>query len=186
MKLIDLGTSVKWQKTDERSVPDIRNKIVDDIDFPPGLILEIGCAAGNFFEFMSVSSRFNNEYIGIDLDLKQISKARKRFPQGKFIYGDVLKFDNLLKLCKTIVSFQVLEHIKNDFGLFERINSRKNIIFSVPNFPYRGKFPDGHKRYYELDGWIKRYKEILNISEVWTIKHYKKNRKIFVFQCNRR
>jgi len=186
MKLIDLGISIKWQKTDERSVPDIREKIVSDINFPPGLILEIGCAAGNFFKSMTFSSRFNNEYIGIDLDLKQISKAQKQFPYGKFIHGDILAFGDLLKSCKTIVSFQVFEHIENDFDLFDKIDSGKNIIFSVPNFPYRGKFPDGHKRHYELDGWIKRYKDILNITEVWTIKHYKKNRKVFVFQCTRR
>jgi len=186
MKLIDLGTSVKWQKIDDRSVPDIRNKIVNDINFPSGLILEIGCASGNFFEFMTISSRFNNEYVGIDLDLKQINKAKKRFPNGKFIYGNVLEFDNLLKSCKTIVSFQVLEHIENDFDLFDKIDSGINIIFSVPNFPYRGKFADGHKRYYELEGWIKRYEDVLNIFEIWTIKHYKKNRKIYVFQCRRR
>jgi len=183
MIIKDLDITVKWQKTDTRDVPDIRNKIVNDVKFPPGIILEIGCAAGNFFEYLSV---ITEKYIGVDLDLEQINLAKWRYPNGTFIYGDILNFDILLKECKTIVSFQVLEHIKNDFKLFDKIDSGKNIIFSVPNFPYRSNFPDGHKRYYELDGWIKRYKEILDISEVWIIKHYTKNRKIFVFQCIRR
>jgi len=180
MKLIDLGSTVKWQKTDERNVPDLRGKIVDDINLPSGLILEIGCAAGNFFKCLPKTSR--EDYIGIDLDLEQITKAKERFPNGTFIYGDILNFHNVLKSCKTIVSFQVFEHIQNDFELFDKINSGKNMIFSVPNFPYRGAFPDGHKRHYEVDGWIKRYKSVLDFSEVWIIKHYKKNRKIFVFQ----
>jgi 2-polyprenyl-3-methyl-5-hydroxy-6-metoxy-1,4-benzoquinol methylase len=183
MKIFDLHTTVKWQETDKRNVLDVRNKIINDIVFPSGLILEIGCAAGNFFNFLSV---YNRNYIGIDLDLNQIEKAKKTFPSGKFIYGNIFNFDDLLKSCRTIVSFQVIEHIENDFALFNKINSGKNIIFSVPNFPYRNNFPDGHKRYYELDGWIERYKDILDINEVWTIKHYKKNRKIFVFQCTRR
>ena len=179
MKIIDLYTSVKWQKTDPRNVADIRNKIVTDIQFPPGLILEIGCAAGNFFEFLSIS---NVDYIGIDLDLTQINKAKHRFPQGTFIYGDICDFDYLLKECSTIVSFQVLEHIDKDYEVFGKIDKGKNMIFSVPNFPYRDNHPDGHKRYYEVDGWIKRYEHLVEFSEVWIVKHYKKNRNIFVFQ----
>jgi len=180
MKTIDLGTTVKWQKTDDRSVPDIRRKVVDEISLPSDLMLEIGCAAGNFFDCLPNSNRKN--YIGIDLDSEQINKAKLRFPDGTFIYGDILDFNNVLKSCKTIVSFQVFEHIENDFALFDKIDSGKKMIFSVPNFPYRGAFPDGHKRYYEVDGWIKRYEKEVDFSEAWIIKHYKKNRKIFVFQ----
>jgi len=180
MKLIDLGTTVKWQKADGRYVPNIRSKIVNDISLPSDLILEIGCAAGNFFKCLPKSNR--EKYIGIDFDLEQIKKARKRFPGGTFIYGDILNFNNVLKSCKIIVAFQVFEHIQNDFELFDKINSGKNMIFSVPNFPYRKSSPDGHKRYYELDGWIKRYEEVFDFSEVWTINHFKKDRKIFVFQ----
>ena len=186
MKIIDLGISVKWQKTDKREVIDVRDKIVKDVNFQDGILLEVGCAAGDFYGFLSLSSRMKNEYIGIDLDLNQINKAKKNFPHGNFIYGNIFDFDYLLKTCNTIVSFQVLEHIEEDFDLFNKIESGKHIIFSVPNFPYRGNFPDGHKRYYELEGWIDRYKSLIDISEVWIIKHYKKDRKIFVFQCIRR
>lgn len=186
MKIIDLETSVKWQKTDKRKVIDVRYKIIKDVNFQAGIILEIGCAAGDFYGLLSLSSRMNNEYVGIDLDLNQINKAKKKFPHGNFIYGNIFNFDDLLKTCKTIVSFQVFEHIEKDFDLFNKIESGKNIIFSVPNFPYRRNFPDGHKRYYELDGWIERYEKLIDISEVWTIKHYKKDRKIFVFQGIRR
>lgn len=186
MKIIDLGTSVKWQKTDKREVFDVRHKILKDMNFQPGIILEIGCAAGDFYGHLSLSSRMKNEYIGIDIDLSQINKAKKKFSHGNFIHGNIFDFDNLLKTCHTIVSFQVFEHIEKDFDLFDKIESGKNIIFSVPNFPYRENFPDGHKRHYELEGWIERYKKLINISEVWTIKHYKKDRKIFVFQCIRR
>lgn len=183
MKIIDLGTSVKWQNTDNRDVIDLRKKVVSDIMFPSGLLLEIGCAAGNFFEFLSHK---NIDYVGVDLDINQINKAKNKFPHGNFIYGNIFDFGNLLKSCNTIVSFQVLEHIENDFDLFNKIDSGKNIIFSVPNFPYRNKFIDGHKRHYELKGWIQRYEKFIDISEIWIIKHYKKDRKIFVFQSTRR
>ena len=78
MKILYMGTTVKWQATDERDVPDIRLKIVNEIQFSPGLILEIGCAAGNFYKFLCISSRFNNHYVGVDLDLKQINKGKDR------------------------------------------------------------------------------------------------------------
>ena len=186
MKIINLGTTVKWQATDERDVPDIRSKIVNEIQFSPGLILEIGCAAGNFYNFLSTSSRFNNYYVGVDLDLKQINRAKKRFPHGDFIHGNILHMNELFKNCRTIISFQVLEHVEKDFELFENIETGKNIIFSVPNFPYRSNQKDGHKRHYELKGWTKRYEKLIDFSEVWLVKHYKKNRKIFVFQGIRR
>jgi 2-polyprenyl-3-methyl-5-hydroxy-6-metoxy-1,4-benzoquinol methylase len=182
MNIIDLGDSVKWQDTDKRKVMDIRKKVVSNVPFPPGLILEIGCGAGNFFEHIS---SFNFDYIGIDLDSNQINKAKDKFSKGEFICGNIFDFENLLKSCTTIVSFQVFEHIENDFELFNKIETGKNIIFSVPNFPYRSEFPDGHKRYYELDGWINRYNNIIDIDEVWIVKHYKKQRKIFIFQCTK-
>lgn len=186
MKVVDLGTSVKWQKTDKRNVADVREKVISDIDFSSGLILEIGCAAGNFYKLMSLSSRFNNHYVGVDLNCKQIDEAKKKFKNGRFICGDILKRDSLLRECRTIVSFQVFEHIQKDFDMFKKIEKGKNIIFSVPNFPYRGNHPDGHRRFYELDGWVRRYENLIDFLEVWTIKHYYKNRKIFVFQGVRR
>jgi len=186
MKFSDLGTTVKWQKTDPRDVPDIRDKIVNEVDFHPGTILEIGCAAGNFYDSFSLSSRYNNQYFGIDVDGQQIKKAKEKHPQANFIHGDVLEHYKLLNDCKTIISFQVLEHIEKDLELFFKIPPRKRLIFSVPNFPYRGKFPDGHKRWYELEGWINRYKDFVNFNEAWTIKHYKKSNKIFVLQGVRR
>jgi 2-polyprenyl-3-methyl-5-hydroxy-6-metoxy-1,4-benzoquinol methylase len=179
MKIEYLGTDVKWQKIDKRNVPDVRNKVANDVEFPSGLILEIGCAAGNFFRAIS---NLNKEYVGIDLDCKQVNRAKKRFPNETFICGDILKRDDLIKKCKTIISFQVFEHIQYDFKMFDKIESGKNIVFSVPNFPYRSNSPDGHKRHYELDGWVKRYESIVDFSDIWVIKHYIKERCIFVFQ----
>lgn len=186
MKIINLGTSVKWQETDKRDVLDVRLKVLNDIQFPPGMILEIGCAAGNFYKFLAVYSKIKNYYIGVDLDLNQINKAKKRFPIGNFVHGNILHMDELLKDCRTVVSFQVFEHIEKDFEIFEEIEAGKNMIFSVPDFPYRSNYEDGHKRHYGLEGWIKRYEKFIDFSEVWIIKHYKKNRKIFVFQGIRR
>jgi len=184
MNIINMGSAIKWQNTDKRNVPDVRSKIVEEINFPPGMILEIGCAAGNFYQFLS--GKYNN-YIGVDIDLSQINKAKKKYPEGMFIHGNILNMDKLLQDCKMIVSFQVLEHIEKDYDIFEKIDKGKSMIFSVPNFPYRSNFSDGgHKRYYEMDGWIERYKHLVEFSEVWIVKHYKKNRKIFVFQGSRK
>jgi len=163
-------------------------KVLNDMPFPKGLILEIGCASGNFFNILRNKNFKNNRYIGIDLDSRQIEKARSNFPKEDFICGNVLddKFNKLIKSANIIVSFEVLEHIDLDKKLFNKIKSNTPIIFSVPNFKYRSTFPDGHKRWFDLDGWIDRYKDIIDISEVWSIKHYKKDRKIFVFQSTRR
>lgn len=133
-------------------------------------------------KLFSAISNHGLDYTGVDLDCKQIEKAKKRFPNGTFICGDILKMGDLLKKCKTIVSFQVFEHIQDDLNMFDKIESGKHMIFSVPNFPYRKNSPDGHKRHYELAGWVKRYEPLADISNVWVIKHFKKDRKIFVFQ----
>jgi len=186
MKIINMGSTVKWQNTDKRNVPDVRLKIVEEIDFSPGMILEIGCAAGNFYQFLSNFSRYSNYYIGVDIDANQINRAKKKYPTGMFIHGNILHMDELLQDCRTVVSFQVLEHIENDYELFEEIDKGTTMIFSVPNFPYRENHSDGHKRYYEIDGWIKRYEHLVEFSEAWIVKHYKKDRKIFVFQGIRR
>lgn len=188
MKIINLDTSVKWQKSDKRDVSDMREKILSDILFPKGLILEIGCAAGNFFDLLCKKKLDDNHYVGVDIDSQQINKARNKFPGANFIHGDALnsKFDETIKSASVIVSFQVLEHITMDIDLIKKIEIGTFVVFSVPNFTYRSASVDGHKRWFELDGWVDRYKDVLNISEAWSIKHYKKDRKIFVFQSTRR
>lgn len=185
MKIVDLGVSIKWQESDKRSVTDIRKEVLDKINFPEGSMLEVGCADGNFFKFLP-SDRVDS-YVGVDVDNSQIKMARKYFPNADFRHGNILnsKFDDLIKSSKSIVSFQVLEHIQYDIKLLEKINPGTLFVFSVPNFPFRGASPTGHKRYFEMDGWIKRYDGFLNISEVWTVHHYFKNRKIFVFKSVR-
>jgi len=199
MKKVNLGTSVKWQYADTRQVPDIREKVLDEINIPNGLILEIGCADGNFFELL-LNKGFkapNYYYTGIDIDKSQISKAKRMFPTANFVNGNILdsKFDDIIREASLIISFQVLEHIYFDIGLLNKIDSGKSIIYSVPDFDYGSKNPNGagHKRSFDLEGWSKRYENILDISEVWTVEHIKKRhkvtkfpKKIFLFQTTKR
>ena len=183
MKITNLYTTVKWQNTDQRDVPDIRDKVLTDMSFPHGLILEIGCAAGNFYERLR-KHNYKNDYIGVDLNESQIERAKIKFPGANFNCGNILnkKFENIIKTCSIIVCFQVLEHIYEDIELIEKITFGTPIVFSVPNFPYRKNFPDGHKRHFELDGWVKRYEKYIDFKEAWSVKHYRKSNKTFVFR----
>lgn len=190
MKIIDLDTSVKWQKTDPRNVIDVREKVLNDIKLPGGLILEVGCAEGNFFELL-LSAGFctpEHRYTGVDISGSQIDIATQKFPKANFIYGDILdkSFNNIIKSADVIISFQVLEHVKFDMELLNKVPAGMPVIFSVPDFPYKHPNHGGHVRWFDLHGWADRYKVILDILEVWVINHYIKNRKIFVFQTIKR
>lgn len=101
-------------------------------------VLDIGCGTGDFIPYLKCKN-----YIGLDIHENFIIGAREKYPDHKFIMGDAygLPFGRLTML--SIVSFGLLEHLK-DIG--KSINEIRRItadngefIFGIPTegFIYR-------------------------------------------------
>ena len=53
-------------------------------------ILDVGCGYGGLLEFIKRTGRAGIKYTGIDLVTEMLEYARQKFPDGKFVEGDVL------------------------------------------------------------------------------------------------
>jgi len=153
---------------------EMREMALDWID-PMGNIIELGCSDGNFAEELRKKGVKN--YIGIDIQSDKINEARKKFPEMNFVNCDITKNLYILKQATTVVSFQCLEHIKNDLDVLSAIPLKSFVILSVPNRKYKG-----HIRWFELDGWRERFSPYLLIDKEITIQHPDKpNNRTFLF-----
>lgn len=166
------------------------------IDFLDGdkfySILEMGCGPGDFAHQLYMTN-MNCKYIGVDIQTKHIANCRNTNPDSSyftFFRQDVLipEFDKYFSSCDVIFSFQMLEHLgtiggTQDIELIERIPRDKLFIFSVPNSPYK----NAHMRWYELDGWVNRYKHLLDFDNKITIQNPRKPKKrSFLFKTWRK
>ncbi len=138
-------------------------------------IVEVGCSSGNFAELIQ---RTEHRYTGIDILSDKIKEARKKFPDMNFVNCDIIKNLYMLHQATTVVSFQCLEHIKEDLKLIKEIPWGSIVIISVPNRKYKG-----HVRWFEEDGWTERFDPYITLNDAITIQHPKKpNNRSFLFR----
>lgn len=81
-------------------------------DFVSGNLLEVGCGEGRGIDWLlpKVAS-----YSAIDKIEPVIESLKKKYPQGKFISGNIPPLSVFeTNSFDSLVSFQVIEHIKND------------------------------------------------------------------------
>jgi len=134
-----------------------------------GLVVEVGCSDGNFLRVL-LQNHVVKEYVGIDINQDKINKCKLEFPNFKFVCGDALSYP--VERASYFLSFQSLEHIgtmggTEDIDLLKRLQKGTIVVFSVPNRPYKNL----HKRWFELDGWLERYNNIINFDIRITIQH---------------
>lgn len=142
-------------------------------------VVEVGCNAGNFAGLMEKKV---NSYLGVDVQEDKIAKAKQSYPKMNFKCCDILKNLDILKEATVVASFQTLEHIKEDLKILEAIPSDCIVILSVPNGNYKG-----HVRWFEIDGWRKRFSKYINIHEEITIQNERKpDKRAFLFKGIRR
>lgn len=132
-------------------------------------VVELGCSNGNF---ASLLKNKKIQYLGIDILKNKIEEAINTVKNRKFICCDILQNLNLLKNQDLFISFQCLEHIKDDLLILKNLDEGVKTIFSVPNSPYIG-----HVRWFELDGWKSRYEKYIKFSDIYTIQNPRKNKK---------
>lgn len=155
----------------------MREMACEWIDKNEKMIIEIGCASGNFAELLHQRGIMN--YLGIDIKEDQIKEAKKRLPEMQFKCCDATKTLEELKSATTFAAFQCLEHIQNDLDILKAIDKGTKIIISVPNSPYKGR----HVRWFEADGWADRFSPFMEIEKTVVIQHpTKKAKRSFLFK----
>jgi trans-aconitate methyltransferase len=153
-----------------------------------GKILELGCSNGNFVSILKNRNIDLSNYIGIDISKEKILEAKKLYPDINFINKDICNNMNYLKDIDNFISFQTLEHIGSINGfedclILKNLKSNTKIIISIPNSPYKNE----HKRWFEIEGWINRYKKFINFSDKIIIQNIKKkNKRSFLFKGYRK
>lgn len=101
-----------------------------------GRILDVGCGIGHTTAMLS-SVYPENEVIGVDIAPLKIWNKLEKY-NCKFIKNDATALPFKEESFKMVVSFGLIEHVKNEDKLLKEINrvlckGGMNIIFSLPN-----------------------------------------------------
>jgi len=160
----------------QKEMREMALKWIDPLDN----IIELGCANGNFAKLLNDKGAKN--YIGIDIQKNKINEAKKNLPNMHFICCDIIENLYMLGGASTFISFQCLEHIEKDLEVLQALKPKTNVIISVPNSPYKG-----HVRWFELEGWEKRFSKYIDFDYACVIQNPKKPKKrAFLFKGMRK
>ena len=129
-------------------------------------VLEIGCGPGQFAN-MLFDNGFTN-YMGFDYSSEAVSLAKKNNPEqaDRFFVADGFQTELMERQYGLVICFEVLEHIRKDLELLQRIRPGTQMLLSVPNFndPY-------HVRYFcNTEEVRERYRKVMRISDIRTSK----------------
>jgi len=105
-------------------------------------VVEIGCSTGYGSQFFSPVV----EYTGIDYDPIIISVAKEQNWGAfkKFIFADINIYN--LEFCKTIIAFEVIEHLDNGLEIVDKLKSKcKRLLITVPHNEPKGFWGEHHK-----------------------------------------
>lgn len=85
-----------------------------------GNLLEIGCGEGRGIDILIRSS---THYTAVDKIKEAIDELRQKFPTGTFLHMNIPPLDQLKEnMYDSVVTFQVIEHIKNDLLFLQEIH----------------------------------------------------------------
>ncbi|MFW9988551.1 MAG: class I SAM-dependent methyltransferase [Candidatus Odinarchaeota archaeon] len=116
------------------------------------LVLDMGCGTGNY---TAALNHFTKNIIGIDLSLAMINKAVSKFPNLKFINGNIINLPFRSNLFNGLYAIQVIHHIEDKFVFLKevyRILRKKGYIAihtcshnQINTYWYTYYFPEGLK-----------------------------------------
>ncbi len=109
-------------------------------DYTQGRVLDIACGVGYGSEILLAMGEKIKKIIGVDIDQEAINYAREHYnyPWNQFLVGDILDKDLINRLGEfdTIVSFETVEHIKEDYqfvnNLKRLLKDEGRLIISTP------------------------------------------------------
>lgn len=103
-------------------------------------VADLGCGTGPFVKVLTERNQRKEVYWGVDVDMKKIEIARKRFPGWTFAFGDfhtqttrneIAKYDAYLMI-------KILDYIQDDQGLIASFPSGAPMVFSLAGFEAAG------------------------------------------------
>lgn len=99
------------------------------------IVLDAGCGFG-YGTYML--SKFAAQTIGVDISPETIEIARQRYPEAKYISGDIETFNfNHLHLFDIITGFEIIEHLRSPILALQNfrklIKNEGRIFISSPN-----------------------------------------------------
>lgn len=140
------------------------------INYPKGLLLNIGCGPGTFFYQIRGVTGIR---IGIDLSQNTLKLAKKKFPDAIYVLADAeaLPFKN--GVFNVIVSAHALEHIPDDYRALSEMSRilkpGSEMIILTPG-ALKGNVPQneydhmGHLRKYNAETFKNLFKKVPNLK----------------------
>ena len=118
-------------------------------DYVQGDVLEVGCGEGRGIDWMIDRSK---SFTALDKIEVALAKLRAKYPQAKFISGNIPPFNAPDNAFDVVVSFQVIEHIKDDKSYLKEIlrvlKPGGVALLTTPNRPMSLSRNPWHEREY--------------------------------------
>ena len=135
-----------------------------------GDLLELGCGEGRGVELLAPLA---DSYIGMDKIKAIISNLEKKYPDYKFMSGVFPPFPFEDNSFDSIVTFQVIEHVKDDEGFIREIHRvlkpGGTALITTPNIKMTLSRNPWHEREYtgdELTALCKKYFEKVEMKGI--------------------
>lgn len=130
-------------------------------DLMKGNLLEVGCGEGRGVDWLMPKV---DRYSAIDKIAEVVDKLKSKHPEGNFISGNIPPLPYPDSSFDCVVSFQVIEHIKDDSAFLKEISRvlKPNglALITTPNRPMSLSRNPWHEREYtgiELSALAKKY-----------------------------
>src|SRR5688572_28636289 len=118
-------------------------------DYVSGDVLEVGCGEGRGIRWLIEKSK---SFTALDKIEEALQKLSAQYPQAKFISGNFPPFAVPADSYDVVISFQVLEHIRNDEFFLREIHRVLKpgglALITTPNRPLSLTRNPWHEREY--------------------------------------
>jgi len=95
----DSHKGVDWPNADDALKRyQVMLEVVKEDTKPPTSILDFGCGASHFYEYIISQSRNDLLYIGLEISKAFFNLSASKFKQNKYIYGDALKNPEIIPI----------------------------------------------------------------------------------------
>lgn len=172
-KFMQLGIDDGWEKRDKRENFELLLDITHLSHYPieNASILDVGCGTGDLVQFLK--DKHIKKYVGIDIFEPALEKARKKFPDQKFINGDFLQYKFKRKFDFVFCSGALTTKLESDN--YQILKSwipkmwslaKKGAVF---NFLIENEISDNYLFLYQPQKVIKTCKETVPDAIITTI-----------------
>jgi ubiquinone/menaquinone biosynthesis C-methylase UbiE len=132
-----------------------------------GNLLEVGCGEGRGIDWLLPKVE---NYSAIDKIVTVVEKLKAKHPEGNIISGNIPPLPFRDNTFDCVVSFQVIEHIKDDHSFLKEINRVLKpggfALISTPNRPMSLSRNPWHEREYKADELTSLAKKYFGSAEM--------------------